>query len=162
MLKSPAARAMSVGALLAAAVSASVIGGSSAVHVPTATRLRVEYVDTPLGIDTPVPRFSWALEHPGRSITQASYRLQVWECPPSSLEVDNDTSGSVSSAKGLNQRHSDTNADRELLLPPGAVQVWDSGMVRSNRTLNVEYAGSQLRSDTDYVWTIAWTDSEVG
>lgn len=158
--------------LLAAAASVSVVPGPSGVtahseqdvrDVPTATRLRVEYVDSPLGVDTRVPRFSWALEHPGRSITQASYRLQVWECPPSSLDVHNGNRdpADVSSSNGLyHTRRGAANADRDLL-PPGAVQVWDSGVVRSNRTLNIEYGGGQLRSDTDYVWAVAWTDSGV-
>ena len=39
-----------------------------------------------------------------------------------------------------------------------AAQVWDSGAVASNRTLNVPYSGSALVSDSDYYWTVAWTN----
>jgi len=52
---------------------------SSTVHAvtQTATRLRVEYLESPLGIDTPTPRFSYALEHPSRAEYQTVYEITV-------------------------------------------------------------------------------------
>ena len=48
--------------------------------LPKATRLRVEYLDSPLSIDTPRPRFSWALPADSpRGTVQTAYRLVV--CP---------------------------------------------------------------------------------
>lgn len=44
---------------------------------PAAVRLRVEYLDNPISIDCPAPRFSWALEHPSRGKFQHSYRIVV-------------------------------------------------------------------------------------
>jgi alpha-L-rhamnosidase len=95
------------------------------------TRLRVEYLDSPLTIDVPVPRFSWALAHTGRAQSQTAYRLVVVVAlagaPPGAA-------------------------------PPGAV-VWDSGVVPSNRSVNVPYGGPALPSDADFSWTVAWTDA---
>lgn len=39
----------------------------------------------------------------------------------------------------------------------GAV-AWDTGVVTSNVSLNVPYGGAPLISDTDYTWTLTWTD----
>ena len=91
----------------------------------------MEYLDSPLTIDTPRPRFSWALPAAvPRATVQASYRLVVSTAP--------------------------------AVAKPAA--VWDSGVVRSNRTLNVPYGGGDgapplpLQSDTDYSWSVTWTD----
>ena len=86
------------------------------------TRLRVEYLASPLSIDTPIPRFSWALVHADRNQTQTAYRLQVFS------------------------------------EPAGALQ-WDSGSVPSGRSLNVEYGGAPLTSDSDFSWTVSWSDA---
>ena len=44
-------------------------------------------------------------------------------------------------------------------LPSGAV-AWDSGVVRSNRTLNVAYAGAApLADDADFSVTVTWWDA---
>ena len=51
------ARCLALACALCATVSSEVI---------TATRLRVEYVYSPLGVDVTAPRFSYALVHPGR------------------------------------------------------------------------------------------------
>jgi alpha-L-rhamnosidase len=38
--------------------------------------------------------------------------------------------------------------------------VWDSGVVTSNNTLNIPYAGgTPLASDPDYQWTVTWADN---
>ena len=45
---------------------------------PTApNRLRVEYMNAPLGVDKPLPRFSWALTDPAKGATQTAYTLTV-------------------------------------------------------------------------------------
>ncbi|MEW6747938.1 MAG: family 78 glycoside hydrolase catalytic domain [Planctomycetota bacterium] len=40
-------------------------------------RLRVEYLENPLGVDRQKPRFSWVAEHPERAQAQTAYRLLV-------------------------------------------------------------------------------------
>lgn len=47
----------------------------------TAVRLRVNALASPLTVDTPRPRFSWALSHPARAQAQSSYRLVVSTAP---------------------------------------------------------------------------------
>lgn len=44
---------------------------------PSATRLRVEYLDSPLTIDVATPRFTWALVHPTRGQYQTAYSIVV-------------------------------------------------------------------------------------
>ena len=45
-----------------------------------------------------------------------------------------------------------TNASSGLL-------VFDSGRVASTSSLNIEYAGPALTSDTDFSWTAQWADA---
>jgi alpha-L-rhamnosidase len=35
--------------------------------------------------------------------------------------------------------------------------MWDTGVVRSNQTVNVPYKGKSLFSDTSYAWTVQWS-----
>jgi alpha-L-rhamnosidase len=65
----------------------------------TASRLRVEYLDTPLGIDVPSPRFSWALVHPDRGQAQLMYDIVVKYAVDGSVLWD---SGKVSSNETTN------------------------------------------------------------
>lgn len=88
------------------------------------TRVRVEYLASPIGIDEPLPRFSYALLHPQRGRTQSAYRIVVTKS----------TVGPVT-------------------------PVWDTGKVVSNQTINIEYAGKPLVSDTDYKLSIIYWDN---
>ena len=58
----------------------------------------MEYLSNPLTIDTPVPRFSWALAHTGRQQAQSAYRLVVTSEPGGSTLWD---SGTVPSNRSL-------------------------------------------------------------
>eukprot|EP00118_Oscarella_pearsei_P025682 m.308582 g.308582 ORF g.308582 m.308582 type:complete len:1010 (+) comp44295_c0_seq1:152-3181(+) len=95
-------------------------------------RLRVEYMNNPLGIDEPVPRFSWALDHSDRSQSQTVYRIVVYE------------------------------PDKVHPLQPSATAAWDSGKVTSNRSTNVEYGGQSgsLKPTTRYHWTVQYWDKD--
>jgi alpha-L-rhamnosidase len=42
-----------------------------------ATRLRVDYIENSIAIDSTNPRFSWALEHPQRAQAQTAYQIIV-------------------------------------------------------------------------------------
>ena len=64
-----------------------------------ATRLRVEYLESPLSIDTPVPRFSFARTHPDRAVSQTAYRITVTAAATAQLLWD---SGTVASNASLN------------------------------------------------------------
>ena len=112
--------------------------------LPAPTRLRVEYLDSPISVDHPTPRFSWALPQHGihsvaRLSTQSAYHIVVSTAPSTST----------------------------------ATVVWDSGVVASNQTLNIPFGGTRertlaaaattktplLQSDTDYIWTVVWINS---
>ena len=95
---------------------------AAAAQQHTAERLRIEYLDSPLTIDVPTPRFSYALAHPVRAQFQTSYRITLSSLAP-------------------------------------AAQVWDSGTVPSNTSLNIPYGGPPLASDTDYSWSVTWADA---
>lgn len=79
-------------------------------------RLRTEYLDSPLSIDTPLPRFSWALAHTGRQQTQTAYHILVIMEPAGSLFWD---SGSVTSNRSLNVEYAGP------LLPSDADFSWN-------------------------------------
>ena len=51
--------------------------------LPAPTRLRVEYLESPISIDVPAPRFSWALPQDGvpRGSVQSAYQLVVSTAP---------------------------------------------------------------------------------
>lgn len=97
------------------------LAACAAAQPSPATRLRVEYIDSPLTIDVKTPRFSYALAHASRAQSQSSYHIVV-----------KTTSGAA---------------------------VWDTGVVSSNNTLNIGYSGPALTSDTDYTWTVTWSDA---
>ena len=116
-------RRLGILALIAAARAAGTPPASSPGSPLAPTRLRVEYLSSPLTIDTTAPRFSWALAHTGRAQTQSAYRIVLSAEPSGSL-------------------------------------VWDSGVVASNRSLPVAYAGAApLASDADFSWSVSWTDA---
>ena len=46
-----------------------------------AVRLRTEYLENPISIDIPAPRFSWALSHPERGEFQTTYHIVVSTAP---------------------------------------------------------------------------------
>jgi alpha-L-rhamnosidase len=81
--------------LLALACSAA--AASAQAH--TAERMRIEYLDSPLTIDVPTPRFSYALAHPSRAQGQTSYRITLSSLAPPALVWD---SGTVASNVSLN------------------------------------------------------------
>lgn len=48
---------------------------------------------------------------------------------------------------------------RLVVTTAAGAAVWDSGVVQSNNTLNIGYAGPALASDADFKWTVTWTDA---
>ncbi len=81
-------------------------------------KLKVEYAETPLGIDVEKPRFSWQMEvaNHERGYFQTNYQVLV------------------ATEKGQ--------------------LVWDSGKIKSDLSLNIEYAGEPLQPATRYAWRV--------
>lgn len=118
----------------AAASGGAVLASERAQPILQPVRLRCEYQDTPLGIDTPSPRFSWTHESEpdARNIRQEAYRIRV--------------------------------ATSEALLDADRADLWDSGVVSSDRQLHVAYEGRPLQSRQRVHWDVeVWSSAnEVG
>ena len=89
-------------------------GLSGAAAGVTIEQLRCEYLDNPLGIDTPQPRLSWALESNQRGQKQTAYQILV--------------------------------ASKDALLKADTGDLWDTGTVSSDQTVQVVYGGKALSS----------------
>ena len=91
--------------------------------------LRVDDLKTPLGIDDPSPRFSWQLKDSQRDARQTAYQIQI--------------------------------ASRPELLTNGVGKgdLWDSGRIQSDQSLNVPYAGPALQPSTRYFWRVKVWDA---
>ena len=123
------------------------------------TRLRVEYMDKPLGIDVARPRFSWALEHTDRAEHQTAYQLTVMEWHASHAGGLKAVENSMQWASRQSVR-----TDGLVAMLEGASMArvhWTSGWVESSQSTNVEYNSSQaLVSDTVYMWSVSYKDSK--
>src|SRR5215471_11858838 len=54
-------------------------------------------------------------------------------------------------------------ASRRSLLDQGVADLWDSGRIESNRSINIPYQGVALHSRDRVVWQIrVWSDSRPG
>ena len=87
-------------------------------------QLRCEYLDGPLGIDTPQPRLSWILTTPApaRGARQTAYQILV--------------------------------ASSDAALQHDQVDLWDSGKVASDETNQLRYAGKPLASRQQAFWKV--------
>jgi alpha-L-rhamnosidase len=67
--------------------------------------LRVDGLNTPLGIDDPAPRFSWQLADPARGAKQTAYELEVASQAELLGKADIWDSGQIESSASLNVRY---------------------------------------------------------
>ena len=93
------------------------------------TDLRCEYLREPLGLDVPEPRLSWRLE------------------------------ATDSRARGQHQTaYQVLVADSERALRRNAGELWDSGTVGSDESVNIAYAGQKLASGQQCFWKVRVKD----
>ena len=90
--------------------------------------LQCEYLENPLGIDTPQPRLSWVLESGQRAQAQTAYQVLV--------------------------------ASSEALLKANTGDLWNTGTVPSDQTVQVVYAGKALSSSQRCHWKVRVWDKE--
>ena len=95
-----------------------------------AVDLRCEYRSNPLGIENTSPRLSWKLEQQNPVRGQKQTAYQILVA--SSLD-------NLESDKG---------------------DVWDSGTVTSDQSVNVTYAGNELQSAKPYFWKVKVWDKD--
>ncbi len=108
------------------------VAASAAVHAALApTDLRCEYRRNPLGIDTPAPRLSWILQTDDPDARSQSQT--AWQ---------------VLVASDLTKLRADEG------------DLWDSGQVRSGRSIQVPYAGRPLASDQECFWKVRVWDQD--
>jgi alpha-L-rhamnosidase len=110
--------------------------GASSVHAQAAAGLRVaeprcEYLENPLGIDVLEPRLSWTLE-----------------------AADPMARGQRQSAYRI------LVASEPERLARGEGDLWDSGEVKSDRSIHVPYAGRPLGSRARCWWSVRVRDGE--
>jgi len=90
-------------------------------------RLRCEYRENPLGIDAEKPRLSWVIEDGGQKSDLRGQRQTTYQVLV------------ASSGKLLKKSKGD---------------LWDSGKVASDQSIQVEYAGKPLESRTVCYWKV--------
>ncbi|WP_159951823.1 family 78 glycoside hydrolase catalytic domain [Polaribacter septentrionalilitoris] len=90
--------------------------------------LKCEYRTNPLGIDNIAPRLSWQLINKDQTRGQKQTAYQILVA--SSLE----------------------NLDNNI------GDIWDSGKIESNQSVNVEYGGNNLSSAQQYFWKVKTWD----
>jgi len=107
-------------------------GAAVAANGPCSVKVadpRCEYLVDPLGIDVRQPRLSWRLE-----------------------AVDADARGQKQTACQIQV------ASTRALLEQGEPDLWDSGMVASDRSAHVVYAGKRLTSGGQCFWRVKVKD----
>ena len=113
-------------------------------HAADVTTLRCEYRENPLGIDVEKPRLSWIIEERSQNSGVRSQDI---------------------GARGLSQTaYQILVASSEELLAKDQGDLWDSGKVASDQSIQVEYAGKHLESRMHCYWKVrVWiTSSRFG
>lgn len=131
---------------IAVAAMDMLLGAVLASGTPSATvinNLRTESLQTPLGIDDPHPYFSWQMASDHIGAAQKAYRVIV--------ATDEQTLRQMLEA-GATQPGNQTKAASESGL------VYDSGLIYSDASLNIQYDGRALRGSTRYYWQVQVLD----
>ncbi|MDD4009567.1 MAG: hypothetical protein PHQ67_07110, partial [Fermentimonas sp.] len=89
--------------------------------------LQTDYLETPLGVDNPNPRFTWSIEDNRQGAKQTAYRLIVG----TNSEKVNNIVGNTPTSGSFNGIS------------------WDTGVVKSDIQL-ITYAGANLEPFTRY------------
>ncbi|MDB4028521.1 alpha-L-rhamnosidase N-terminal domain-containing protein, partial [Flavobacteriaceae bacterium] len=102
----------------------------------TVDHLRCEYQTNPLGIDCKAPRLSWEI-------------------------CGKDEGGNLKAERGVRQdSYRILVASSVDLLNKNRGDVWDSGVVQSDQSSQVAYAGAALQSQTPYFWKVVLQTSD--
>jgi alpha-L-rhamnosidase len=110
-----------------AQVTGAVLGDQQQALVSVAS-LRTEYLTNPLGLDKAAPRFQWELRLPAAAAAAAAAVPRAATQQSYRMRV-----GASGTADG---------------------SVWDSGVVASNRSYQIKYAGAPLQSGAVYHWMV--------
>ena len=106
-------------------------------------KLRCEYLVNPLGVDSVQPRLSWTLDSKDRGQVQTAYQILVSGSPRGIVATD-----ALMGAGPLIPR------GEPEALRKNQGDMWDTGKVTSDQTIQIGYAGQPLRSGTRVFWKI--------
>jgi alpha-L-rhamnosidase len=117
-------------------------------HTPT--HLRCESLDTPLGIDTPQPHFSWQLDDARRGARQTAYRIEVFSQPATAggTKADVWDSGRIASEQSVAVPYQGPALEAErryywrvtvwdkdgVAYPQSAITWWETGLMTNGWT----------------------------
>ena len=108
----------------------------SSIAGSTVDHLRCEYLQNPQGIDVSAPRLSWEI-------------------------CGKDVGENLKAERGVRQdSYRILVASSVDLLNKNRGDVWDSGVVQSDQSSQVEYAGAALQSQTPYFWKVVLQTSD--
>ena len=125
--------AYSMNKLTSLALTALLLAPMASLHAAEVANLRCEYRENPLGIDVTKPRLSWVTE-------ERSHESGVRGLRQTAYQVLVASSGE--------------------LLKNDQGDLWDSGKVESDESLNVEYKGKAVKSGQGCYWKVrVWTSS---
>jgi alpha-L-rhamnosidase len=99
----------------------------AALHAAEVASLRCEYRENPLGIDVAKPRLSWVLEEMEQGTGDRGQRQTAYQV---------------------------LVASSEELLAKDHGDLWDSGKVASDQSIQIEYAGKPLESRQSCHWKV--------
>ncbi|HVW94648.1 MAG TPA: family 78 glycoside hydrolase catalytic domain [Mucilaginibacter sp.] len=116
------------------------------------TGLKCEYLNNPLGIDSPHPRLSWMMINPKQGAAQVAYRLMV---STDSLALNNGKANIWTTAK--------ITSDKTLIGYDGKplepftkyfwlVEVWDNGGRKSTSPINSFETGMMQKANWKGTW----------
>ena len=111
----------------------------AALHAAEVANLRCEYLDRPLGIDVAKPRLSWVIADPQSEISNLKSQI---------------TRSVVLAAYQV------MVASSEELLKKDQGDLWDSGKVASDQSIQVEYTGKPLASRMQCHWKVRVWDKD--
>jgi hypothetical protein len=108
----------------------------AALHAADVANLRCEYRENPLGIDVAMPRLSWGVEDGGQRTADRGQKQTAYQI---------------------------LVASSEQLLKTDQGDLWDSGKVESDQSIQVEYKGKQLESRMQCYWKVrVWVGGVSG
>ena len=140
--------------LLAAVAMLSCIPAASA---DILTNLRCEYRDNPLGIDAEKPRLSWVIEKRDQNAGRA---LANPEKPGEALTGMAEGNSEVRDQK--QSAYQVLVASTPELLAKDQGDLWDSGKVASDQSIQVEYGGKPLESRMLCHWKVrVWLKNDT-
>lgn len=122
--------------------------GASKVKTAEIVNQQTDYRVNPVGIDDPVPVFSWQMSSDEKDKSQSAYRITVMESGNTDIPISNTgrENGSTKEYSGL------TDSSGEC--------VWDSGRVESDLSVAIPYGGEPLKPQTRYGWTVEVWDED--